>query len=305
MTSATAAARGLQLASRQASLSPSPKWMLGVGLCLLALQPTRVAFATKPPSPRGIDPYPYVYGGRQGAPVPSSPDPLAGYTWDLDGLGDAATSYQVFHDVAVTAAADPAAAVVGVQSITNATADVAVRASALITLKFAQEGACWLEFDSPDLAASSAVVTLGISENKLVAPLETHPPVRHNDTYRLESNRDLYEGVRYAFINVTGSAFAPWHITAVRRVCQVVPTNYAGGFRSSDPDLDRIWWTGAYTTRVTLVGNGITAGPGYLGSELMNRGDRIAFLGDAHVAQATAIVAFGNFHVLASSNNYT
>jgi len=127
--------------------------------------------------------------------------------------------------------------------------------------------------------------------------------------------------------------------TQFRRGCQVVPTNYNGHFESSDPDIDRIWWVGAYTVRVTLCGVGLGGGdrnqaPGvFLGSELMDRGDRIAFLGDAHVsdttvmldsglrcpndsrpegfgccaqvAQATALAAFGNYKVLASSNNYT
>lgn len=49
------------------------------------------------PQPRGIDPYPYLYGGSQGRPVPASPDPLSGYTWNISGLGATAASYQVVH----------------------------------------------------------------------------------------------------------------------------------------------------------------------------------------------------------------
>ena len=79
---------------------------------------------------------------------------------------------------------------------------------------------------------------------------------------------------------------APWSIQRFRRVCQVVPTNYEGHFRSSDETLTKIWWTGAYTARVTMVGNGLNShDAGYLGSELKDRGDRIAFLGDAHATQ--------------------
>eukprot|EP01045_Picozoa_sp_COSAG04_P008861 COSAG04_NODE_500_length_13366_cov_33.972488_5_plen_157_part_00 len=109
--------------------------------------------------------------------------------------------------------------------------------------------------------------------------------------------------VRYAFLNVSAAppdahgqqqqqpaAIKPFTITQFRRGCQVVPTNYNGHFESSDPDIDRIWWVGAYTVRVTLCGVGLGGGdrnqaPGvFLGSELMDRGDRIAFLGDAHVS---------------------
>ena len=54
------------------------------------------------------------------------------------------------------------------------------------------------------------------------------------------------------------------------------------------------------------VGNGLNSQhAGYLGSELKDRGDRIAFLGDAHAAQAVALVAFGNYALLNNSNQYT
>ena len=53
------------------------------------------------------------------------------------------------------------------------------------------------------------------------------------------------------------------------------------------------------------VGNGLDSqNAGYLGSELKDRGDRIAFLGDAHAAQAVALVAFGNYALLNNSNQY-
>ena len=80
-------------------------------------------------------------------------------------------------------------------------------------------------------------------------------------------------------------------------VSQVVPANYGGSFYSSDAQLTRLWWVGAYTTRVTIVSERdpeTNATSAYLGSILMARGDRIAFLGDAHVAQATALAAFSS-----------
>ena len=95
----------------------------------------------------------------------------------------------------------------------------------------------------------------------------------------------------------------PWHISALRRVSQAIPANYEGSFSSSDSYLDRLWYVGAFTTRATFVSSG---GQAYLGSILMNRGDRIAFLGDTHVTQATALAAFGTsvFPLLANSNLY-
>jgi alpha-L-rhamnosidase len=44
-------------------------------------------------------------------------------------------------------------------------------------------------------------------------------------------------------------------------------------------------WVAAYTVRTNLL-------PGYLGSILMDRGDRISWTGDAHTAQLAASVAF-------------
>ena len=270
------------------------------------------------------DPYPYVHGGHfEGSRVVASPDPLQNYVWNFTSLANR-DAYQVVADRAVAAKLTSGSASDwdGVATLASASgaAAVTVRGQGVVRLKFAQEGACWVEFESGDLAASDATVSLTISENNLPAPLETHAPVQHNATWRLEPNDQLYEGVRYAFLNVSYPSYnstnsaaqrKPFHITSFRRACQVVPTNYEGHFESSNAELDRIWWVGAYTVRVTLCGEGIGGGDRqqqqgvFLGSELMDRGDRIAFLGDAHVSQATAMAAFGNYDVLHKSNNYT
>jgi len=76
----------------------------------------------------------------------------------------------------------------------EAPATARISGAGLISLKFEQEGACWVEFTSSDLAASGASVSLTVSENKLPAPLETHAPVQHGDVWRLEPNPQLYEG---------------------------------------------------------------------------------------------------------------
>lgn len=160
-----------------------------------------------------------------------------------------------------------------------------------------------MEFESEGLAASGATLDMTLSENRLPGEVHNLKPKAHNSTYRLEPNNQLYEGVRYLFVNVTAAGSGPWAIKNLRRVCQVVPSNYDGHFSCSDDVLTRIWWTGAYTARVTMVGNGLNSkGAGYLGSELKDRGDRIAFLGDAHATQPTVLAAFGNFELLWHSN---
>ena len=251
-------------------------------VCLLGLTPISIhvlAAATG-----DISPYPKVHGGsRAGAKVAASPDPLVDYRWELQALPDP-FAYQSFTGLPIVASAEPAAAFEGRATVASAGSTVHVHGQGVITVKFAQEAACWVEFDSVGLSASGAMLDMTLSENRLPGEVHNLQPKAYNasgtTTYRLEPNNQLYEGVRYVFINVTAAGTAPWAFSNLRRVCQVVPTNYEGSFHSSDDTLNRIWWTGAYTARVTMVGNGLhSTNAGYLGSELKDRGDRIAFLG--------------------------
>jgi alpha-L-rhamnosidase len=68
----------------------------------------------------------------------------------------------------------------------------------------------------------------------------------------------------------------------------VKPVNYRGSFSASDPELTRIWYTGAYTVKLCLQKD-------YFGAILMERSDRHSWTGDAYPAQAASMVAFGNF----------
>ena len=289
-----------------------------------------------------LDPYPLLSGGSFGPTVLASPDPLASYTWDMDSLRQGERfGYQLYYDSPVNATGTPSASFSGLHTLVgNGSAARAVPASSAvvkadgtITLRFAAEGPSWLEFDSSDLAAAEAAgarVSITISENRFPGANEAKAPTRYDgaglSTYRLELNPALYEGVRYAFITVTGmdgkggvdgadagGAAPAWTINALRRVSQAIPANYEGSFDSSDGFLTRLWYVGAFTTRATFVSSVSPAQPrptndttAYLGSILMNRGDRIAFLGDAHVAQATALAAFGSsvHPLLAMSNEY-
>ena len=194
------------------------------------------------------DPYPSIHGGTSGSPPPASPDPLAGYHWaNISSLADR-FHYQVYYDAPVAADSTDKAAFEGLETLLNNTgrAAVAVRSDGTIRLKFAAEGASWLEFDSSDLAEAiqkhGVTVQMSISENRLRAPSESGKLKQYNNTFRLELNKDLYEGVRYAFLTVAGmqQSTPPWHISALRRVSQAIPANYEGSFSSSDSYVLRL-----------------------------------------------------------------
>lgn len=80
---------------------------------------------------------------------------------------------------------------------------------------FGRVSAGWLEFDSDDLDGE---IEMSISEYTEPAVLNAgaqHPhktavPVRYGNTYRLELNTELYEGVRYG-VGFTSVAPPPGH----------------------------------------------------------------------------------------------
>jgi hypothetical protein len=116
-------------------------------------------------------------------------------------------------------------------------------------------------------------------------------------TYRLETNSELYEGVRFGFIRLAAAPTRPFTITGLRAVSQAKPVNYAGSFSSAgDPLLERVWYTAAYTVRATLQST-------YMGSVLMDRGDRFSWTGDAHPSQATSMAVFGNYPFVLNNLN--
>jgi hypothetical protein len=235
-------------------------------------------------------PYLVLNGGAFDGPVVrESPDPLIGYRWKETKADD---DLQVYALRPVAAVADAKDAFGNLESATGATTAITVKGSGSIRLDFGVESAAWLEFDSPDLAGH---VEMSISEYNQPAvvnsgpehPVKTAVPVKHGNTYRLELNSELYEGVRFGWIHVR-SFTSQWHITGVRLVCQTKPTNYNGSFSCSDTMLTKIWYTGAYGVKLNLTKD-------YFGAILMDRGDRISWTGDAHPSQAAALVAFGNY----------
>ena len=243
------------------------------------------------------EPYPEISGGGfSGRAVPESPDPLVAYHWPAPKASDGLEIYTL-KPIAVQS--DVPEAFSHLDSLAGKQPGVTVNGTGSIRMDFGQENAGWLEFDSPDLQGD---VEMSISEYNeparvMLGPpnsVKTAAPRKYGDAYRLELNSELYEGVRFGWIHVR-SFSKPWHISGIRLVCQIKPSNYTGSFSCSDPELTRAWYTGVYTVKLNLLKNNF-------GSILMDRGDRITWTGDAHVAQAAALVALGDNFDLVKAN---
>jgi len=267
--------------------------------CLTFFQTTIYAQSIWGKSPI-TEPYPYASAGSfSGIAVPESPDPLVAYRWPAPNASD---GLELFLQKPVHVSTDATASFDNLGSLTGGSPNVTVKGKGSIRLDFGQENAAWLEFDSPDLTGA---VEMSISEynepgRASIVPgslTKTLIPKKYGNTYRLELNSELYEGVRFGWIHIRTFS-AAWHITGIRLVCQTKPTNYNGSFSCSDSLLTRIWYTGAYTVRLNLLKD-------YLGAILMYRGDRFSWTGDAHPAQAASMVAFGNFDFIKKNITYT
>ena len=227
-----------------------------------------------------------VEGGAYSDPfIAESPDPMHSYRWPSPQASDDLQTYAL-KPVAVSATAPCS----GLESLCTDKANVTIKGKGRILLDFGVESAAWLEIESPDLSGD---VEFGISEYNEYAILngihiKKKAPVKIGpNTYRLQLNEALYEGVRFGFVHVN-SFDKPWHITKARIICQVKPTNYNGSFKCSDPMLTKIWYVGAYGVKLNLLKD-------YYGAILMDRGDRHSWTGDAHPAQAASMVAFANY----------
>ena len=108
-----------------------------------------------------LRPYPSLHGGSYGPSNSDSPDPLVAYKWDFSTLQDP-EGYQMFTDGATDAKATPSSSFQGIESLITADGNkssVVVKSNGLLRLKFRQEAAAWVEFDSPDLPASVEALT--------------------------------------------------------------------------------------------------------------------------------------------------
>ncbi|OOQ58768.1 alpha-L-rhamnosidase C-terminal domain-containing protein [Mucilaginibacter pedocola] len=230
--------------------------------------------------------YKPVSAKKSAAVNPLSPDPIFSYRWDNPKASDELEAYTLkpvlWHNPAGNFKMDAY----------KSKGEITVIGAGDIRFDFGQENAGWLEFESDDVSGD---VEMSISEYNEPAvlnagaehPVKTLGPVKHGNIYRLELNRELYEGVRFGWIHVR-KFVSPWHIRNLRLVCQTKPVNYRGSFASSDAELTRIWYTGAYTVKLNLQKD-------YFGAILMERSDRHSWTGDAYPSQAASMVAFGNY----------
>ena len=262
------------------------------------IQTTLILPLPKPQMPldTNLSPYQPLHGGGfTGPAVPLSPDPLVRYQWpDQNTTND--LQYYLLRPVKVFT--DEPGSFDGLKSAPKHHCNITVRGTGNLRFDFGVESAAWLEFDSSDMPGG---VEMGISEftapsweNCIAAPTRIGS---HTYCLKLKGKFD-YNGVRFGSIYVRSFDGHPWHITNVRLVCQIKPTNYKGSFSCSDPMLTKIWYTGAYTVKLNLEQN-------LIGAILMDRGDRVPWTGDDHIAQGAALAAFGDWDVVAQNLDKT
>jgi hypothetical protein len=242
------------------------------------------------------EPFPDLRGfcSTCGPPQLQSPDPLVRYTWGNSTNSSQLQIYRV--DRPTHYFVDPPNAISGTESLSpNSTGPLKlqIRGAGALRLDWGVERAAWLEIESPDLADQQVQqgdsVKAAISEFNTPYPGKTRTLTRYgNTTYRLETNEELYEGVRFTWLFFDAPILKPWHITKISLVAKVKPVNYTGSFYSSDVGLTKTWYTGAYGSRLNMEADGFN-------SILIERGDRVAIQGDGHPTMAAALVAFAPF----------
>lgn len=275
-------------------LAGSFRYLIPFCLLLISGACIRENFQHSPAS----QPYGYLQAEKTRKDILWSPDPLVNYEWKNPDVHDDLEIYTL-QSVEITTSDQDAFKII--PNSKNATL-IQVNGTGTIRFDFGQVNAAWLEFDSKDL---SGKVEMSISEYNEPAILnhgaqnriKTLEPVKYGNTYRLELNDQLYEGVRYGWIHVREFKES-WHIDDVRLVCQIKPANYQGSFSSNDTLLNRIWYTGAYGVKLNLLQD-------HLGAILMERSDRHSWTGDAYPSQAASLVAFGNHDFIRMNLEHT
>ena len=276
----------------------------GIAIALCATTAALLAGCSQKYEPLGKpspakQPYPDITATLTETGIPESPDPLVAWRWNDPKSTDDLEVYTV-NPVQITTGQP--SSFKGMDALVQGKGAISIRGTGELMIDFGQVNAAWLEFDSEDL---SGEVEMSISEYQEPSILNTGAqhriktlkPVRYGNTYRLELNDELYEGVRFGWIHVT-SFVEPWHIDRIRLVCQMKPTNYNGSFHCSDPELTKIWYTGAYGVKLNLLKE-------FFGAILMERSDRFSWTGDAYASQAAALVAFGNRDFVLTNIHHT
>ena len=147
------------------------------------------------------EPFPELSGGAySGPPVPASPDPQVRYVW---GAGADLRNLQIAQMLPVAAELAPGSlGWTGVESLTGGgPVLVSIAGAGGLMLDFGVELPAWLEVDSPDISSadlSNLLLATGEYTDVDIVGLtrKEGTPKRYNETLRLETNAELYEGVR-------------------------------------------------------------------------------------------------------------
>ena len=226
----------------------------------------RAPAAPRPPLGAAPEPYEPLHGGAfSGRAAPLSPDPLVRYQFTEPALN--LTALQIF-TVRPVAVAVLSGSCDSCASLATAQPRATIRGPVVLRLDFGVELPAWFEVDAADYNGS-APLTMGVGEYHTPwqsggGSWKSGAPKRYGATLRLETNAELYEGVRFGFLSVgntsgpPGTPFAPFTITMARAVAQAKPVNYSGHFHSAaDPLLERVWYTAAWTVRANLLAAGL------------------------------------------------
>lgn len=241
------------------------------------------------------EPYPKISGAYKGRAVKHSPDPLVNYRWKTPQASD---DLEIYTLSPIHMRSDNESALAKGYSPSS----MKITEDCCLMFDFGRVSAGWLEFDTDNLEADIEMSISAFNEPAVFNagsqhPVKTAKPIKYGNTYRLELNDQLYEGVRFGWIDIKNLK-KPANISSVRLVCQIKPANYEGSFSCSDNLLTRIWYTGAYTVKLNLLKD-------HFGAILMERSDRHSWTGDAHTSQAASMVAFGNYDFVKTNLLYT
>lgn len=226
--------------------------------------------------------------------VPGSPDPLVAYTWP----NSTKTSFvdpQLFRVTTDQFEFTPPACGTYHNSRSSASMIVVKSCPCSIRFDWSVEQAGWMEVSVATNQQSNITLMGSLSEFNVPYPGKTrrmtyYPSAhaaRKNDIYRLETNPELYEGIRFTWLDVpatTDDSLLPLEFS-VTLVTKIKPLTYVGSYRSHPASLTRTWYTATYSVRLNTERERFN-------SVLVERGDRVAIQGDGHPTIATALVAF-------------
>jgi hypothetical protein len=256
-------------------------------------------------------------------PVPESPDPLVSIKWKgnsnnasneskhpkrtkKDFVGTPLQIYRSSQPVALYTIPSDASVVVASDNGDKHDRHprLLILEDCTVVMDWGSERAAWFEILTDDDLTSTdnrdptkPTVEASVSEYNRPYPGKTRALTKYgNRTYRLETNQELYEGVRFTFLHVafpkttaagtnTTTTNEPLAIDDFSIVSKIKPMDYTGGFRSSNKLLTKAWYWGAYGTRLNVERN-------QLNSILIERGDRVAIQGDGHPTIATMLASF-------------